>query len=441
MANRRGGGSEAVAPVCLTAAFSIPGLQAPHMQASSVAAPASPPPKASSSIANSTSAPAPARSLPKRNKQWLSDSISLAIGSSSSPSRASQRVRSSSSPSLRKTKRCKVGYDDPSASKYAHLTDGVPDHLGDRLDLLLCGINPGVESARTQRHYAHPSNHFYKALSMSGLTSRLYTPSEDHVFPTMSPFRIGLTNLVGRPTSQATELGDAELLAGAPVLLGHVERCKPLVTGFVGKGISQAFTKAVLAYQPRQSSRGGGKQSSGNEIVTVRVPRGTPLAWRLATNKEEGYGLLQHCLLVPRRRGEPTAGITSSDVLQLHDEHGKWCAQQDAHAHDVALFWSGPSTSARVTSLQLAGKARWFERLRRLVTFLKTEQARTSPSPLPPHNGGLGNNTDGPGASRDADANTYDVLMSVDLIPIRLEQVHRDHVKFHQGLADPSGNG
>ncbi len=40
----------------------------------------------------------------------------------------------------------------------------VPDLLGPDLRLLFVGINPGLWTAATQTHFAHPGNRFYPAL-------------------------------------------------------------------------------------------------------------------------------------------------------------------------------------------------------------------------------------------------------------------------------------
>ena len=40
----------------------------------------------------------------------------------------------------------------------------VPDLVGPGLKLLFVGINPGLWTAATQTHFAHPGNRFYPAL-------------------------------------------------------------------------------------------------------------------------------------------------------------------------------------------------------------------------------------------------------------------------------------
>ncbi|MBA3258737.1 MAG: hypothetical protein H0T68_04640 [Gemmatimonadales bacterium] len=44
----------------------------------------------------------------------------------------------------------------------------VPDLIAPRLDLLFCGINPGLYSAATGHHFARPGNRFWRVLHSAG---------------------------------------------------------------------------------------------------------------------------------------------------------------------------------------------------------------------------------------------------------------------------------
>src|SRR6266487_1908385 len=54
----------------------------------------------------------------------------------------------------------------------------VPDVIAPGLDVLFCGINPGLYSAATGRHFARPGNRFWPVLHRSGFTPRLLDPAE-----------------------------------------------------------------------------------------------------------------------------------------------------------------------------------------------------------------------------------------------------------------------
>src|SRR3954454_11880558 len=97
----------------------------------------------------------------------------------------------------------------------------VPDVIAPNLNILFCGINPGLYSAATGHHFARPGNRFWPALHLGGFTPRLLTPAEQDELPQHG---LGLTNLVPRATARADELTDAELRAGAVRLTGMAER-------------------------------------------------------------------------------------------------------------------------------------------------------------------------------------------------------------------------
>ena len=48
----------------------------------------------------------------------------------------------------------------------------VPDLVGPGSALLFVGINPGLWTAATQTHFAHPGNRFYPALRLAGIIDR-----------------------------------------------------------------------------------------------------------------------------------------------------------------------------------------------------------------------------------------------------------------------------
>ena len=58
----------------------------------------------------------------------------------------------------------------PSSSRSA--TPRCPDLLGPDCRLLFVGINPGLWTAATQTHFAHPVNRFYPALPAAGILAR-----------------------------------------------------------------------------------------------------------------------------------------------------------------------------------------------------------------------------------------------------------------------------
>jgi double-stranded uracil-DNA glycosylase len=131
----------------------------------------------------------------------------------------------------------------------AQVPKPLPDIVGPGLEVLFCGINPGLKSAEVGHNFARPGNRFWPALHGAGFTPRLLRPEEDGELPR---YGIGMTNLVSRPTASAAELTDAELRAGALELEALVTEYRPRVVAVVGLGAYRAAfrrPKATIGLQ------------------------------------------------------------------------------------------------------------------------------------------------------------------------------------------------
>jgi double-stranded uracil-DNA glycosylase len=102
--------------------------------------------------------------------------------------------------------------------------DGIPDVIRSGLRVLFCGINPGLMSAETGHHFARPGNRFWPALHLSGFTPRQLQPVEQQELLT---YRLGITNVVDRPSAKAAELTRAEFVAGGENLVKKVLDVQP----------------------------------------------------------------------------------------------------------------------------------------------------------------------------------------------------------------------
>lgn len=126
----------------------------------------------------------------------------------------------------------------------------IPDLIAPDLDVLFCGINPGLYSAATGLHFARPGNRFWAALHDSGLTRERVQPWQRAVLLSQG---IGITNLVARATAAADELAADELRRGRRILERKVRRLHPRAVAIVGIGAYRtAFERprAVLGRQP-----------------------------------------------------------------------------------------------------------------------------------------------------------------------------------------------
>lgn len=120
----------------------------------------------------------------------------------------------------------------------------VPDHLDHGLQVVFVGFNPSLQSAETGHHYANPRNNFWRILFRSGLTPRLYKPSEDGELLKLG---YGFTNIVARPTRGVEDIEPHEYAEGREILRDKLLRYRPHVVCFVGKGVYTQFSKCAKA--------------------------------------------------------------------------------------------------------------------------------------------------------------------------------------------------
>jgi double-stranded uracil-DNA glycosylase len=149
-----------------------------------------------------------------------------------------------------------VGFTRAELDSYRDAT--VPDLVGDDVKLLFVGINPGLWTAATQTHFAHPGNRFYPALRRAGIIdvdidrARGMTDADRAAFVARG---LGITNLVPRATARASELSPAELVAGGRRLTSFVAAHRPRVVALAGiTAYREAFghRHAVAGRQPER---------------------------------------------------------------------------------------------------------------------------------------------------------------------------------------------
>ena len=146
-----------------------------------------------------------------------------------------------------------VGFSRAELESFAGTT--VPDLIGPGLRLLFVGINPGLWTAATQTHFAHPGNRFYPALLLGGVIDRPIdrgTGFTDDDRDYLVRRGIGITNLANRATAKASELTADELRRGGEALRALVRERTPAVVAVAGvTAFRTAFgnTKVVLGEQ------------------------------------------------------------------------------------------------------------------------------------------------------------------------------------------------
>ncbi|WP_232533739.1 G/U mismatch-specific DNA glycosylase [Plantactinospora sp. KBS50] len=128
----------------------------------------------------------------------------------------------------------------------------IPDIIAPGLRILFCGINPGLYSGATGRHFARPGNRFWPALHLGGLTDRELRPWEPDELLARG---LGVTNLVARATARADELRPEELIAGAADLTAKADRYAPdwvAVVGVTAYRIGFRRRAAIIGAQPER---------------------------------------------------------------------------------------------------------------------------------------------------------------------------------------------
>jgi TDG/mug DNA glycosylase family protein len=156
----------------------------------------------------------------------------------------------------------------------------LPDYLRPGLDLILLGINPSVYSVERGHYFARRTNRFWPAFSRSRLSERMrrelgvtaLTPEHDSQLPR---FGIGLTDVVKRPSANASELTPDDFAKWVPVLLEKLQRYKPRVACFHGVTGYRSFQKLVWPAAPVMNSLGEQPQQIGHiRLYMVPNPSG-----------------------------------------------------------------------------------------------------------------------------------------------------------------------
>jgi double-stranded uracil-DNA glycosylase len=125
----------------------------------------------------------------------------------------------------------------------------VPDVIDNDLDVLFCGINPGLYSAAVGHHFAGPGNLFWTTLHATGLTPRLLTAFDELE---LLQLKYGITNIVPRASASADDVNRDELRAGARTVHRKVLKYKPrilAVCGLIAYRIAFEFSKAQVGFQ------------------------------------------------------------------------------------------------------------------------------------------------------------------------------------------------
>ncbi len=109
---------------------------------------------------------------------------------------------------------------------------GLQDVISTCLNVVFCGINPGMRSAAVGLNFANRSNRFWRVLHLAGFTARQLEPEEARL---LLDYGCGITSAVARPTVSATDLTQADYIAARPVFERKIAKYRPRYLAFLGK--------------------------------------------------------------------------------------------------------------------------------------------------------------------------------------------------------------
>lgn len=115
----------------------------------------------------------------------------------------------------------------------------LTDIIKVNLNVLFCGINPGLKSASDGHHFSGRSNRFWKVLHQAGFTPYQIEAINDF---TILDYEFGLTTAVARATSRADQLSKKEFGDAIDIFKSKIERFKPKYIAFLGKAAYKAFS-------------------------------------------------------------------------------------------------------------------------------------------------------------------------------------------------------
>ena len=136
---------------------------------------------------------------------------------------------------------------------------------------MFVGLNPSQYSVEVGHYFANPRNRFWAALNRSGLVDREMSPQDD---ARLLDFGIGFTDVVKRPTPQASGLKAADFRYWAPVLKAELLRYNPRIACFHGVTGYGAYLKHAEGITEKPKL--GLHQRRIGEIEVFVVPNPSP---------------------------------------------------------------------------------------------------------------------------------------------------------------------
>jgi double-stranded uracil-DNA glycosylase len=163
-------------------------------------------------------------------------------------------------------------------TKYGFVT--LPDHLRAGLELVFIGINPGLYSVAKRHYFARSTSRFWPAFSASRLSEKMrgglrverLRPEHDSE---LLRFGFGVTDVVKKPSANASELTPEDFAYWAPQLLNKVIHFAPRVACFHGLTAYRPFLKFAL-HQPKAAPALGPQPETIGGVRIFVAPNPSP---------------------------------------------------------------------------------------------------------------------------------------------------------------------
>jgi TDG/mug DNA glycosylase family protein len=123
------------------------------------------------------------------------------------------------------------------------VSPSLPDIIKKDLQIVFCGINPGMTAAISGHHFSSPSNRFWRVLHLAGFTPTQIRPEDDR---SILEFGYGLTTAVARATRRADELSADEFVSARASLTRKIRHFAPRTVAFLGKAAYSGITRQPL---------------------------------------------------------------------------------------------------------------------------------------------------------------------------------------------------
>ena len=178
------------------------------------------------------------------------------------------------------------------------------DHLRPDLHVIFVGINPGLRSAAMGHHFAGHSNRFWKLLFDSGMVDEPLSFREDWRLP---EWRLGLTNIIDRPSAGIDDLDPAEYRANASTLERKIRRYQPRIIALLGVTIFRILFREItrssrLALGPTPA------RLAGTPVFLLPNPSGR--------NAHYPYRVMLDAFALLRRQADELSGVFSRVTLR-----------------------------------------------------------------------------------------------------------------------------